>query len=422
MTSVGHPVGRWLVHDYSGHPFQAELSRSLARRGHEVLHVHCGSYQTGKGSLERGAGDPVGLRFETIDLGTSFDRYSVGSRLRQELRYGRLFNLAAAAYRPDVILSANEPLLSKIRTTLWCLRTRTPWVFWLQDIYSEAMARYAVNRMGRPGALIGAVFKAVERRLLHAASAVVLITEDFGPTLDRWRIPACRRHVIENWAPLAELSSRPKDNAWARQHDLGEARVVLYSGTLGLKHDPAPLLALAEDWGSVPDVRLVVVSEGKGADWLLEEQRRRGIGNLLVLPYQPYEMLSEVLATADVLVALLSSQAGAFSVPSKILSYLCAGRPILAALPEANLSARIIERAGAGIVVAPGDVEAFLAAGARLLGDVELRQRSGASARAYAEAHFDIESVTTRFESVLWHAARPLTRGTARAGGTAEAR
>jgi hypothetical protein len=67
-----------------------------------------------------------------------------------------------------------------------------------------------------------------------------------------------------------------------------------------------------------------------------------------VLDYQPYGQLAEVLATADVLVALLESSAGIFSVPSKVLAYLCAARPLLASMPKENLAARTIERAGAG--------------------------------------------------------------------------
>ena len=53
----------------------------------------------------------------------------------------------------------------------------------------------------------------------------------------------------------------------------------------------------------------------------------------MLLPYQPFGRLSEVLASADVLVALLESDAGAYSVPSKVLTYLAAGRPILGAIP-----------------------------------------------------------------------------------------
>src|SRR5450631_3453912 len=42
---------RILLNDYCGHPFQVELSRELARRGHEVLHVYSADDQTPKGDL-----------------------------------------------------------------------------------------------------------------------------------------------------------------------------------------------------------------------------------------------------------------------------------------------------------------------------------------------------------------------------------
>ena len=45
------------IHDYSGHPFQVQLSRDLAARGHDVLHGYSTQYVTGHGNLGR-PGDP----------------------------------------------------------------------------------------------------------------------------------------------------------------------------------------------------------------------------------------------------------------------------------------------------------------------------------------------------------------------------
>src|SRR4051794_2756283 len=56
------PTGRdmrILLHDYSGHPFQVQLTRALAARGHEALHLHCPSFTTGKGALEVRDDDPA---------------------------------------------------------------------------------------------------------------------------------------------------------------------------------------------------------------------------------------------------------------------------------------------------------------------------------------------------------------------------
>jgi glycosyltransferase involved in cell wall biosynthesis len=244
-----------------------------------------------------------------------------------------------------------------------------------------------------------------------------MITEDFWPTLRTWHLPPDRGHVIENWAPLQELATGPRDNSWARERGLVDAQVFLYSGTLGLKHDVDPLVALAERWRGDPHVRVVVISEGTGAHHLRAKKHERGLENLLVLPYQPFDRLSEVFATADILVALLSSDAGAFSVPSKILSYLCAGRPILAAVPRENLAARTIQRAQAGVVVEAGDVEAFLSAAATLLEDESGRAEAGARARAYAERSFDIEHISTSFEEILARATERSRRPLAASSG-----
>ena len=44
----------------------------------------------------------------------------------------------------------------------------------------------------------------------------------------------------------------------------------------------------------MPDVRVVLVSEGLGADWITRQLRERQLANLLVFPFQPYERLPDV--------------------------------------------------------------------------------------------------------------------------------
>jgi glycosyltransferase involved in cell wall biosynthesis len=115
--------------------------------------------------------------------------------------------------------------------------------------------------------------------------------------------------------------------------------------------------------------------------------------------------LPEVLAAADVLLATLEADAGEFAVPSKVLTYLCAGRAILFASPLQNLAAEVVRRSGGGVVTEPSDVPAWIAAGHELAEDAELRASLGARARRYAETHFDIEKIADQFEAVLTKAA-----------------
>jgi glycosyltransferase involved in cell wall biosynthesis len=401
---------RIVVHDYAGHPHQAQLSRELARRGHDVLHLHCPAYHSGKGALARLPADPPGFAVEAVELGARFQKYAPWRRLRQERAYGRRLVSRVAAYEPDVVVSSNNPLFSQQLLLRWCRRRGVRFVFWQQDVYGVAMQRGLARRLPLVGGLLGRAFVALEAGQLRASSAVVCISDDFRPFLQRAGVPDERVTVIENWAPLNELSPRPRENGWARRHGLVGRKVVLYAGTLGFKHDDGQLVALARGLGDDPDVRVVVVSEGLGADLIRRAVAEEGIENLLLLDFQPYEELPDVLASGDVLLAILQDVAGSFSVPSKILSYHCAERPLLAALPATNLGARVVERAESGLIVPPGDAQALVDAARRLLGDLALRAELGQNAWRYAQRTFDIERIGDRFEQIVRSAPTSVAR------------
>jgi colanic acid biosynthesis glycosyl transferase WcaI len=392
---------RIAVHDYAGHPFQVQLSRELARRGHDVLHLHCASFQTGKGSLEITANDPEGFRVTGVTLGRYFDRYSLWRRPIHERKYSHEVVRALRSFKPDLVLSGNTPLISQSLILSECTRNDIKFVFWQQDVLGVAMRNAINRRVAIVGGLIGDGFVALERRLLQRSHAIVTISEDFLPVLAEWDLPPEKIWVIENWAPLDEIPTLPRDNAWAKDHGLSDKRVVLYCGTLGLKHNPRPILELAMRFRSEEDLRVVVVSEGLGSEWLKEQARNARLGNLILLGLQPYERFPEVLATGDILVAILEAEAGVFSVPSKVLTYLCARRPLLASIPATNLAARIIRRNRSGVVVDPGDGEAFVRAAARLLERPSLRAAFGQRARQYAEHTFDIRHISDRFEETF---------------------
>jgi colanic acid biosynthesis glycosyl transferase WcaI len=388
---------RLVIHDYSGHPGQLHLSRELARRGHHVEHQYCASYPTGRGATERRDGDPESFAVRAVELGTKFARYSPLVRLRQELQYARMSSHAILAAHPDVAVLSNIPLLSLFILTFLLRMRRMPYVFWQQDIYSEAIRVIARDRFGWPGRLIGWVAGRAERQVARGAAAIVAISDTFVTQLEAWGVQISCIHVVPNWAAIDEMPLRPRDNAWAKAHDLVGVPVVMYAGTLGAKHDPSLISRLAE--AAPTGSRMVVVSEGQGREWL--ESEAGEVPGLTLLDYQPYEQLPDMLASADVLSVVLESNASRYSVPSKVLNYFCAGRPVLALLPPDNAVAKMVEAAEAGLVVAPGDVDAASAALRSLLASPVARAAMGTAARRYAERTFDVERVGDRFESLL---------------------
>ncbi len=391
---------RILIHDYAGHPFQVQLSRALAARGHEVLHLYAAYNPTPKGALEPRGDDPQGFAVEGLTIGEGYVRYSFVTRWRQERAYGRLLARRIAAWRPELAFFCNTPLDTLSIAQAACRKLGARFVFWVQDLSGIAAERILRARLPVVGELIGQYYIALERRIARRSDALVLITGDFEPLMARWGIARDRLTVIENWSPLDAIHPAPRDNAWAREHGLTDRLVILYTGMMGLKHNPSLVRDLALHMKDRPEVA-VVVSEGMGADWLAGHKAEEGLDNLILLGFQPFERMSEVLASADVLLAILEADAGVFSVPSKVLGYLCAGRAILASVPPENLAARILNRHEAGLTVDADDALGLAAAAERLMEEPDLRERLGQNGLEYAKRTFDIDAITTRFEAVI---------------------
>lgn len=404
------------VHDNSGHPFQAQLSRALAGRGHQVVHSQCEAYVSGKGKLSATEGDTV--QFVAIGVGRTVDKYNFARRLFQEASLGLELAGVIRRRRPDVVLIANTPLPSLAVVVGYLALARIPWLLWHQDVYAVALQGFAAQRKSTPLRLAASVMEWAERWCARRARHIVVIADAFRSVHARWGT-VHKTTVIPNWAPLDEIVPRERANPWAAEHALIGSPTLLYSGTLGLKHNPALLVALARRVRELgTDVGLVVVTEGPSVDVL----RTAALGcdlPLTLLPFQPYDRLSEVLGSGDVLIVLLEPDASEFSVPSKTLSYLCAGRPIVGLMPQANEAAVLLERADCKVLP---PLETSIDAAARWVVDLlAARQRCadiGRATRALAEQEFALEDTVSAFEKLLSRAAgsQRADRLTARTG------
>jgi glycosyltransferase involved in cell wall biosynthesis len=390
---------RCLIHDFAGHPFQVQLSRELAARGHHVTHAFPTGLPGPKGRLQRSDADPVHLSICPILLSGGFRKYSASRRFVTQRKYAADLKAVIAQNKPDVVLSGNTPIDVQGELLWHCRRNGIGFVHWVQDVYCHAIEFFLRRKFKGLAGPLSLPFKGLEKLVVSQSTSTVVIAPAFKTLLMDWGIREDRIRVLENWAVLDEVPVIPRDNAWAAEHGLGNEPVFLYSGTLGLKHRPDLLYDIAKSLKG--KCKVVVISEGVGRDFL---EKMPPLDNLLLLDFQPYQRLPEVLASADVLLATLEADAGQFAVPSKILTYLCAGRALLLAAPPSNLAASVVQRSQAGLVVDSNQTEAWLKAAETLCLDHALRTKFSRSARAYAEKTFDIKTICGSFEEVLINA------------------
>jgi glycosyltransferase involved in cell wall biosynthesis len=390
-----------MIHDYAGHPFPVQLSRELARRGYEVFHLYFGYNLTPRGNLEIEDHDPAGLQIEGLYTKDPYNKYSFFTRWRQEIEYGKLLSEKIRKIKPDVVISAQTPLDSQREILNSCKKFDVRFIYWLQDVLGLAAYNLLHERYSYLGSMVGKYHIRMEKNLLRDSDHVVLIAEDFQPIIEGWGVSRDKITVIPNWAAMDEIPVRPKVNQWSMEHQLDTKFCFLYTGSMGLKHNPELLIRLAEHYKDKENICVVVISEGLGAQWLLEQKESLSLNNLILMGYQDYEEMPDVLGSADILVAVLTSEASEFSVPSKVLSYLCAQRPVLVSIPKDNLVAKIIVDYQLGCAVPPMDINGFFNAAHDLIQHPDLCEMYGKNARAYAEEYFNIEKIGDSFERLI---------------------
>jgi colanic acid biosynthesis glycosyl transferase WcaI len=125
------------------------------------------------------------------------------------------------------------------------------------------------------------------------------------------------------------------------------------------------------------------------------------LNNVHFLPVQPVELLSELLASADVHMIIQKPQVADFVMPSKLTNILAAGRPVIATAEEGTTLQSILVANGAGRVIDPEDLQAFINAVLLLHNSPDLREELGKNARQYAEEFMDKERILSSFEAQL---------------------
>ncbi len=390
-----------IIHDLAAHPFVFQLSKELAKRNIKVFHVFSTFFQSPNQGNFKNLKSIPNLELVPIGIGERYSKTNFFKRRRGDVLYGKIVSQKVNEIKPDIFINCVSPLDASKIILKECEVERIKYFTWLQDIYNIATTSILSKKNPGIGKIIGSYYKFVEVRLLRKSDHIISITEDFIPLLTSWKIKKEKIKIIPNWANIDEIPIKNKSNQWSIKNNLLDKFCFLYSGTLGFKHNPTLLSKLALYFKDIPNVRVIVISEGHGADWLRKEKALKKIDNLIIMNYQPFEQLADVMATGDVLVSILEPDAGIYSVPSKVLTYLCSQRPLLLAVPSGNLAARIVKDNNMGLIADPMEINLFLNLAFELYNDKNKREMLGRSARIYAEINFNIENIANSFLKII---------------------
>jgi len=284
----------------------------------------------------------------------------------------------------DVVIGTSPQFFCAVATWMVAALTRTPWVFELRDLWPESIPAVGAARRYMPLSLL----ERLELFMYRRSSAVVCVTRAFIENLERRGIDGGKLHYVPNgvdadrWA----TGSRPAGRAMlgAGDRDL----LVTYIGTIGMAHDLGTVLAVAASLKtSHPEIRFAVVGEGAELPALRAEAAAEGLSNVTFTGLVAREKVADLLAATDLsLVTLKRSEVFKTVLPSKMFESMASGTPIL--LSVSGEAQRTLERAGAGVAVAPGDPEALERAILDLAADPARREAMGTAGAQFVAREF----------------------------------
>ncbi|RWG58195.1 MAG: glycosyltransferase WbuB [Mesorhizobium sp.] len=161
---------------------------------------------------------------------------------------------------------------------------------------------------------------------------------------------------------------------------------IVFAGNLGTAQALETVLDAASRIQD-PDIRVVLVGSGSRSDWLAKQIEIRGLTNVVLAGRFPADAMPGIFAQASALLVTLNRSAAlSLTIPSKIPTYLAAGRPILACLD--GEAAELIRDAHSGIAVPAEDSIGLAEAMLRLKNMSEqARESMGTAGRQYFNTH-----------------------------------
>ena len=319
---------------------------------------------------------------------------------RYVLCFAKHFYYGLRAKDVDLIYLASTPPIQGILGGLLKKIKGVPFIYNLQDIFPDSLAG---TGLAKKGGLLWKIGRVIENFTYRNADKIIVISEDFKRNIMAKGVPEDKIVVVYNWVDQNAVQHIDrKDNKLFDLYHLDRNKFyVSYSGNIGLTQNMDMLLEVAQELETEqPNIHFVLIGEGAYKKQVTQIVEQKGLKNVSLLPFQPYEDISHVFSLADAGLVISKPGVGENSVPSKTWSILSASRPVLANFDENELKA-IVEENQCGIFTKAGDKAAFKQAIIDLYNDPQKCEEYGLNGRKFIMENLTKEVGTQKYVDVI---------------------
>lgn len=263
---------------------------------------------------------------------------------------------------------------------------KMPVVYNLQDIFPDSLVNTGICSEQSIFYKIG---EWVEKVTYQSADKIIVISEDFKNNIMEKGVPEDKIEVVYNWVDGDSVRYIEKtDNNLFDEYNLDRDKFYIsYSGNIGHTQNMELLVEAAVRLQDNEDIGFVLIGDGAYKEELQSQILERNLKNITLIPFQPYERISEVFSVGDVGLIISKPGVGTNSVPSKTWSYMAAARPLLASFDLDSELSEIITKNNCGESIKPGDCQSLVETIQKMKEDLTRLQLQGKHGRQFVDCH-----------------------------------
>ncbi len=382
----------------------SELAKRFVERGHEVFvltampNYPTGQIYPGYGGLYcREKRDGVTVVRSYVYPANST---KIGKRLANYFSFA-LSSLAIGTFtlpKLDFLLTESPPPFTSLTGLMLSRLKGARWILNVADLWLEGAIRLGMICEGQSVRTVRAVESAFYKKAWLVSGQSREILESVARS-----VPQAQTYHLSNGVDTRRFNPGLRSKESRIELGNGNGCLAIYAGLHGVAQGLDQVLGAAEKLRDMEDLHIVLIGDGPEKKSLIEQARLMSLKNVEFRNPYPNDAIPAMLASCDIALVPLKDQfAGA--VPSKLYEAMGTGLPVV--MVAGGEAGDILQRAKAGVVVAPGDIET-LAGTLRVLARAPgKRAELGENGRQAAVTLYDRQSIADRFIDFLENAAR----------------
>jgi glycosyltransferase involved in cell wall biosynthesis len=368
-----------------------DLLEEVASGGEYDVTVFCGSSRYAR-QVDRREKDQRRRRSVKIKriITTNFGKKNFFTRSLDFLVYYiTVFFYFLFSNKWDVFVTMTSPPLIGFVVSIATLLSRIPLVYYVEDLYPELL--YDIGYIRRPWLI--RKLRILNNTIIARASKVITIGEYMTEKIEaNYRRTRGKITQIDNWAIGIDYAERERQPEFT----------LLYSGNMGLAHDFSKLKLLIREMKSLDGLHYKFIGGGESRNAIEQIFRAEAETRVSFSGYSARTAHYTAITDADLFIISQKRETIGDILPSKLYSYLAAGRPLLFLGPRRSEIGKLILNNDIGVVLETEDdvskVAAFIE---NSTGNQRLCNATGRRARKLFDSRFSLAHSVGKFRRVL---------------------